>query len=764
MQNPFTYRNMIKDVSAFFGRKWQIEEIFQNLENFQNTSVVGERRSGKSSLLWHVSQPEVYGSYPHPGEKPFLIVFFDLQSVAALNQKTFFKLLAESLARKLPEEQRLDPAPFDSPTEYFSALIEKGLQAFRIVICLDEFETVAVNEQFDAAFLQQMRSFANLGKVAYITSSREQLDTITTATHHIQGSDFWNIFVTPPTYLGLLTKDEARELTRVMSGQAGLPFDQSETDFAFELSGCHPLFLQIACFHIFEAKKTKREIGEPDELTELSRSHIRSEFLLGATPHFEHIWNRLSPAEKAAIAQSATLDAAGEFKEAVKALLKKELLISGQPFRAFCEPFQQFASARHSPDRAGVAMGNGSFASAGRQVAPNLDAARVGGFAASPPQAVPRPAKLDIWIGRKAEVILNFNGPYNITQFCPNSAKINNNTPRRFDMRVRALPQAENWRLEKQEIGNDVAELFDDIPEISQIYTAGRTGVENDEQLLLTFRSYQELLSFPFEFINCLSSVDEGMRHLVLNHPIRKSILGIRSKKAPLLPSFCADSSIRVLFLSSDVSGPVRLSGKIYTLPPIPGAKREIDELSQLADKFKKSGDLRCQFDVRHDVTKDEMSGLLESGGYDVIHFSGHGAFMETAENSCLFVQGNANGEDVIDTLTANELNILVERSRIKFVYLSCCQGAQIGATDKLITGEFLGIVPSLLVGGVPSVLSMRWPLNDQTAVLLAISFYSELFKGRGIELALFRARKQVQAKMPNDYNWLSPVLVVQGD
>ena len=158
------------------------------------------------------------------------------------------------------------------------------------------------------------------------------------------------------------------------------------------------------------------------------------------------------------------------------------------------------------------------------------------------------------------------------------------------------------------------------------------------------------------------------------------------------------------------------------------------------------------------------MSGLLESGGYDVIHFSGHGAFMEPAENSCLFVRGNAHGEDVIDTLTANELNILVERSRIKFVYLSCCQGAQIGATDKLITGEFLGIVPSLLVGGVPSVLSMRWPLNDQTAVLLAISFYSELFKGRGIELALFRARKQVQAKMPNDYNWLSPVLVVQGD
>lgn len=118
----------------------------------------------------------------------------------------------------------------------------------------------------------------------------------------------------------------------------------------------------------------------------------------------------------------------------------------------------------------------------------------------------------------------------------------------------------------------------------------------------------------------------------------------------------------------------------------------------------------------------------------------------------------------MIDTLTANELHALVERTRIRFVYLSCCQGAVVGATEALLSGEFLGIVPSLLVGGVPSVLSMRWPLNDEMAVLLATSFYGELFKGRGIEVALFRARKLIQARMPNDYNWLSPVLVVQGD
>ena len=386
------------------------------------------------------------------------------------------------------------------------------------------------------------------------------------------------------------------------------------------------------------------------------------------------------------------------------------------------------------------------------------------GLAPPPKHPAFRQARLDIWIGRKAELILNFNGTYSMSQFCPNPTKIRNDTIKRFDMRVRALPQAENWRLEKQEVGSDVAALFGDIPEISQIYTAGRTGVEDDEHLLLTFRCYQEMLSFPFEFINCLSSVDEGMRHLVLSHPMRKSILGIRSKKAPLSPSFRADPTARALLVSSNVSGQVTLNGKIYALPPIPGAQQEIDALNRLAEKYRQSGEVRCQFDVRHDVTRDEMAELLESGNYDVVHFSGHGVFLDPAENSCLFFRKERNESGVIDTLTANELHALVERTRIRFVYLSCCQGAVVGATEALLSGEFLGIVPSLLVGGVPSVLSMRWPLNDEMAVLLATSFYGELFKGRGIEVALFRARKLIQARMPNDYNWLSPVLVVQGD
>ena len=765
MRNPFTSRNMVKDLDAFFGRSELIDEIFQNLENFQNTSVVGERRSGKSSLLWRIAQPEIYKKYEAAGQIPFRFVFFDLQGVAALDQQTFFRLLADGLAHELPRTGQGEVQRYPSPAGYFSALVDAHYRCNRIVICLDEFETVAVNNQFDAAFLHQMRSFANAGKVAYITSSREPLDLITRNTEHIQGSDFWNIFVTPPSYLGMLTLNEADELLRILSAKAGMPFGLEEIALARDLAGSHPLFLQIAGFHIFETLRSKRESNEPLTLSALDRNQIVTEFLLGATPHFEHIWNRLSSHEQDVIAQCRSLGTPGRSSDVVRALLKKGLLLSVPPhLEAFSKPFQQFAVERCAPDRAGNAAGKSSVP-AGHQTGAAAPAVSRSATSSGPKNVVGgKSGALDIWIGRRSEVLLKFNGPYHMSQFCTNLAKINSNTVKRFDMRVRALPQAENWRLEKQEIGSDVCEIFSDIPEISQIYTAGRSGVDDDELLTLRFHCYQEMVAFPFELINSLSSVDEGARHLVLTHPIRKSLLGIRSKKRSLQAGFLSDETVRILLVSSNVSGHVSLDGGAFVLPEIPGASREIETLAQLAEECRASGDVRCHIDVRHEIGRNEMADLLENGNYDVVHYSGHGIFLEKSESSCLFFRRAEGQQSPIEMLTATELNRLVERSPIKFFYLSCCQGAVVGSSEHLLSSEFLGIAPSLLIAGAPAVLSMRWPLNDEMAVLLATCFYVELIKGQSIDVALFRARKQVQAKMPNDYNWLSPVLIIQGE
>ena len=138
-----------------------------------------------------------------------------------------------------------------------------------------------------------------------------------------------------------------------------------------------------------------------------------------------------------------------------------------------------------------------------------------------------------------------------------------------------------------------------------------------------------------------------------------------------------------MLLLSSNVSGRVNVNHKTYALPEIPGADREVRKLENKVADLRKSGKIAFSVDVKYDVTCDEMVELLQYGEYDVVHYSGHGFFAESSEDSCLFFweqPGGISANNKIVTLSANELNALVERTKIRFMYLSCCQGGTAGA------------------------------------------------------------------------------------
>src|ERR1035438_6922488 len=236
--------------------------------------------------------------------------------------------------------------------------------------------------------------------------------------------------------------------------------------------------------------------------------------------------------------------------------------------------------------------------------------------------------------------------------------------------------------MEKQEIGRSVMELFEEIPELSQIYTHGRGAVNDmDERLVLTFRCPKEMLTFPFEFISSISNVDEGQVHLALTHPIRKTVLNIRCRKQPIPPGFFAEPNVRVLLVCSNVSGEFTIARKRYAVPDIPNSETEVATLTTLFDTMRtRNGSLTV--DVETNPSCDEMADLIESGGYDVVHFSGHGFYADSPEDSCLLFRG-ANG---IERLSAGRLNSLVNRSKIRLFYLSCCEGAAAGTADELLS------------------------------------------------------------------------------
>lgn len=78
--NPFTYGNPISDPKRFFGRKREVEQVFSRLRNveFESSSIVGERRVGKTSLFNYLMHPVVRHAYGLDSSK-YLFVYVDLQ-------------------------------------------------------------------------------------------------------------------------------------------------------------------------------------------------------------------------------------------------------------------------------------------------------------------------------------------------------------------------------------------------------------------------------------------------------------------------------------------------------------------------------------------------------------------------------------------------------------------------------------------------------------------------------------------------------------
>ena len=87
--NPFTYGNPISDARRFVGREAPVEQIFSRLRNveFESSSLVGERRIGKTSLLYYLADVNVRRAHGLAPEQ-FIFVYVDLALIDATTTPT----------------------------------------------------------------------------------------------------------------------------------------------------------------------------------------------------------------------------------------------------------------------------------------------------------------------------------------------------------------------------------------------------------------------------------------------------------------------------------------------------------------------------------------------------------------------------------------------------------------------------------------------------------------------------------------------------
>ena len=288
-RNPYLNRSMIRTVGEFRGRRREVQRIMALIgaQTPQSVSLVGERRAGKSTLLWHISQPEVYEEYLE-GPERYVFMMMDFQGHQHLDQRGFCHVFAEHLAEVVAERLEVPEVEDLSGLEgVFQAI---GRTDLRLVCLFDEFETVTRNADFGAEFFGFLRSMANTFPVAFITASRRELENLC-HNQQIAESPFFNIFTRIP--IGPMSEAEVRDLIVAPSAAAEAPLEE-HADFLVGLSGHLPFFVQMACAAAFDCLV---ESGGQ----EVDHGEVERRFLEEATSHFHYLWENYTAEERQAI-------------------------------------------------------------------------------------------------------------------------------------------------------------------------------------------------------------------------------------------------------------------------------------------------------------------------------------------------------------------------------------------------------------------------------------------------------------------------------
>lgn len=283
-----------------------MEQIFGRLRNeeFESSSVVGERRIGKTSLLNYLADSGVRAAHGL-GPERYNFVYVDLQMVdEAMGPDRLWRRLLSLVRRQcadpeimetlraLEERDRLDTFDLD---ELFQEIDDRGLS---VVFLLDEFERVTENVNFGPDFYYGLRSLMIHHRVALVTSSRLELIELCHS-EAVKSSPFFNIFAN--INLRMFSPVDCELMVSQSLSGTPVRFSETEMEQLIDLAGMHPYFLQAACCMLYESHRTG--LGEAER-----SAFLAAEFRAEATPHVVDYWDNSSDYEKIVLTAAALLE------------------------------------------------------------------------------------------------------------------------------------------------------------------------------------------------------------------------------------------------------------------------------------------------------------------------------------------------------------------------------------------------------------------------------------------------------------------------
>jgi len=346
--NPFFHRGPIRQRDYFFNRRHEISQALGLLRSLQNVALVGQRRIGKTSLLFQLADPAIHSDH---GLSPaqYLFVYLNGEELTELDDGQIRSVMAEELAAALEAAGHRGPDPTlpEGPHAYRTfrhvvrQLTQRGL---KLVFCFDEFEGLGANPHLGPGFFSSLRGLTGQLDVAYITASRTPIHTLAYAQPETLSSPFFNTFA--PLYLSLFSDEDAQGLVGTLAAKAGATFAPDLLHLIVELAGPHPLLLQIAGFHTFEAWQQRDGLLQEGDLDE-----IQQRFRAEAQPHFGYYWRHLTAEEQYTLATLPLVQHSQEQRRNLRSLEQQCLITrrdGGFDYLSTC--FRSFVRQQPVPD------------------------------------------------------------------------------------------------------------------------------------------------------------------------------------------------------------------------------------------------------------------------------------------------------------------------------------------------------------------------------------------------------------------------------
>ena len=242
--NPYRIATAIRSYENFFGRKEQLQNVFEHIFKGESVNVVGERRSGKSSFLRHMLHPQVRDRYAIDDGSD-IYVRLDAQ-ICPQEVQGFYRELLSGVKEQCPDLSiALDEKEMD---ERRVLNMLEALKPRRLVLLVDEFEWISQCENFPLEFFVFLRGLSDNYRISFILATCKNLAE--NCSQDFYTSPFPNIFRN--VRIGPFTEKAFQEFLDKTSETGGFPLTKVGDEIV-DLAGYLPYLVQVACWHYFHA-------------------------------------------------------------------------------------------------------------------------------------------------------------------------------------------------------------------------------------------------------------------------------------------------------------------------------------------------------------------------------------------------------------------------------------------------------------------------------------------------------------------------------